>query len=80
MGGMDMDEPMQQTDVPTTAQQAIPPAPRDKFDEMLGELYKRSGFNPNLGLLTVGNRAIDLYQLHAEVMSSGGVSSVRRRL
>ena len=55
---------------------AMPPIPRDKFSEMLNESYKRTNANPDRRLLVVGNRQIDLYQLHIEVLHFGGVVNV----
>ena len=52
------------------------PLGRDRFMRLLTEWWRRNGINPNGQMITIGNRQIDLYLLHTEVLQYGGVLNV----
>ena len=58
---------------------SIPLIPMDKFYAMLQDSYHKQRINPNRALLQIGTQAIDLYQLHTEVLHFGGVADVSFR-
>ncbi|EJD06618.1 uncharacterized protein FOMMEDRAFT_138512 [Fomitiporia mediterranea MF3/22] len=60
------------------AAMSFPPFARDKFLGIMREWWRRSGMNPDPRLLAIGNRQIDLHQLHTEVLQYGGVVNVNR--
>ncbi|KAL5485897.1 hypothetical protein ACEPAI_6940 [Sanghuangporus weigelae] len=60
---------------------SFPPLARERFMGLLQEWWKRSGINFNPRMITIGNRQIDinqLHQLHTEVLQFGGVVNVQR--
>ncbi|KAL5525890.1 hypothetical protein ACEPAG_7228 [Sanghuangporus baumii] len=60
---------------------SLPPSARERFINLLQEWWKRSGINFDPLMMTIGNRQIDinqLHQLHTEVLQLGGVVNVQR--
>ena len=49
---------------------------RERFMIMLQEWWKRNGIIFNQRMITIGNRTIDIHQLHTEVLQLGGAVNV----
>ncbi|THH10432.1 hypothetical protein EW145_g1335 [Phellinidium pouzarii] len=58
---------------------SFPSLTRQRFLAMLGEWWDRNGTRPDPATLILGNRRIDLYELHVEMLHIGGATVVKRQ-